>query len=511
MEIRNLQSLLVCSIILWRVSSTEDDWIFGWRSRLASLILILCSPFTLFHCGWMKRLLDRWTPLIQFLRMRCWWWRIWIYKNVSRKTMCVPNAWRPFSAARHPKERLCIPSRIGWGGNDTGRLGTWEFPLRIDSASWNSFESFMQFISCCKSCIRPESSKIVSWSSTNLRLARVSKVELWNFFNSVISLRLFWWASRNSKFCCNNCPCRSCWSRRWSSSAWMKFVSVNFCLALGKNSLFLSVQQSSNLCILTTWLSRSPRSFSNRSPRSFGHRRRLTDRQVFSLSDGHVLGELHAAYPRVRRHRTRRPRETLAWSKTAARSGALCRTRRRSPWSRRRWAHNLWGSRSRQWRPYPFWADCTGTLRASRWVSGRSATKGSRGKWWREWRDQWRGRTAHIVGACGWVGDGRCSDLSHAVQCAMWRYADTRWTRLGTLKCSCWRPLCGRQSWLSCRHWCRSCSRATSPRKHNIPILNSHFCAFSLIVRLLSDCIKWSSILYCSHLLHSLAPRKRVI
>ena len=51
----------------------------------------------------------------------------------------------------------------------------------------------------------------------------------------------------------------------------LKFVSVNCCLALGKNSLFLSVQQNFNLC-------------SNRSPRSFGHRRRrLTDRQVFSL------------------------------------------------------------------------------------------------------------------------------------------------------------------------------------------------------------------------------------
>ena len=44
-KIRNLQSLLVCSIILWRVSSTEDDWIFGWRSRLASQILI----FLAFH------------------------------------------------------------------------------------------------------------------------------------------------------------------------------------------------------------------------------------------------------------------------------------------------------------------------------------------------------------------------------------------------------------------------------------------------------------------------------
>ena len=33
------------------------------------------------------------------------------------------------------KEGLNIPSGIGCGGNDTGRLVTWEFPLRIDSAS----------------------------------------------------------------------------------------------------------------------------------------------------------------------------------------------------------------------------------------------------------------------------------------------------------------------------------------------------------------------------------------
>ena len=71
MKIRNLQSLLVCPIILWRVSSTEDDWIFGWRSRLASQILILFLPFTFLHCERMERLFDWRIPLIQFLRIRC--------------------------------------------------------------------------------------------------------------------------------------------------------------------------------------------------------------------------------------------------------------------------------------------------------------------------------------------------------------------------------------------------------------------------------------------------------
>ena len=55
-EIRNLQSLLVCPIILWRVSSTEDDWIFGWRSRLSSQISILFWSFTFLRCRHMKRL-----------------------------------------------------------------------------------------------------------------------------------------------------------------------------------------------------------------------------------------------------------------------------------------------------------------------------------------------------------------------------------------------------------------------------------------------------------------------
>ena len=124
-----------------------------------------------------------------------------------------------------PKERLSIPPGIGWGGKDTGWLVTWECPLRTDSASWKSFESFIQLISFCNSCILPVSSRIVSWSSAILLLAIVSKVELWNFFNSSISFRLFSWASRKSQFCFNTCSWRSCCSRRWSSSAWARWSS----------------------------------------------------------------------------------------------------------------------------------------------------------------------------------------------------------------------------------------------------------------------------------------------
>ena len=47
-----------------------------------------------------------------------------------------------------------------------------------------------------------------------------------------------------------------------------------------------------------------------------------TDRQTSLLveSDGYVLGELREAYPRVQRHRARRPRETLLSEKNGGES-----------------------------------------------------------------------------------------------------------------------------------------------------------------------------------------------
>ena len=90
------------------------------------------------------------------------------------------------------KECLNIPSGIGWGGKDTDRLATWECPLRTDSETWKSLETFMQFTSFCSSCTLPDNSIIVFWSSMNFRLASVSKVELWNFRYSSISVRLRW-------------------------------------------------------------------------------------------------------------------------------------------------------------------------------------------------------------------------------------------------------------------------------------------------------------------------------
>ena len=69
-------------------------------------------------------------------------------------------------------EGLNIPSGIGCGGKDTGRLVTWEFPLRTESAFWKSLESFIQLTSLCNSCTLPDNSKIVFWSSMSYRLAR---------------------------------------------------------------------------------------------------------------------------------------------------------------------------------------------------------------------------------------------------------------------------------------------------------------------------------------------------
>ena len=85
---------------------------------------------------------------------------------------------------------LNIPSCIGCVGKDIGRLVTWEFPLRTDSASWKSLESFIQFSSFCSSCTLPDNSKIVFWSLISFRLASISNVKFWNFRNSSISVRL---------------------------------------------------------------------------------------------------------------------------------------------------------------------------------------------------------------------------------------------------------------------------------------------------------------------------------
>ena len=119
-----------------------------------------------------------------------------------------------------PRERLIIPPGFWKSVKNAGLLVTWDCPLRTDSASLKSLESFMQLISVYSSWILAVRSRIVPRSSVNFLLANVSNVEPWNRFNSSISFRLFSWASRSSRFCSNNCTWRSCWSRRSCSSPW---------------------------------------------------------------------------------------------------------------------------------------------------------------------------------------------------------------------------------------------------------------------------------------------------
>ena len=158
MRIRNLQSLLVCSIIIWKSSLTWDEWISGWRSWLASLILscVWVLTFTR-HMWWWVFWYIR-NPKIESSWIRCWRRRRWICKNVSWKTLRIPNIWRPFVAARHSQ-------RTAWkGGKNAGWLATWDCPLRTDSPSLKSLESFIYLTSVCKSWILAVRSRIVPCS-----------------------------------------------------------------------------------------------------------------------------------------------------------------------------------------------------------------------------------------------------------------------------------------------------------------------------------------------------------
>ena len=73
--------------------------------------LDLVRVFTFLCCKHIRRLFNGCSPWVQFLRIRSWWKYIWISKNVSRYTMCVPKAWRPFFAARRHEWRPQHPFR----------------------------------------------------------------------------------------------------------------------------------------------------------------------------------------------------------------------------------------------------------------------------------------------------------------------------------------------------------------------------------------------------------------
>ena len=165
MKIRNLQSLLVYlhnslkSLLHWR-------WLNLWltvQTGISDLELVFVSilSFTLFHRGWVKRLLDRWTPLIQFLWIRYWWWRIWIIKTFP-DIPCVSQLLGGPSLRLGPqKERLSIPSGVGWGVMTLIDWSRGNFHCELVQHPGNPLESFIQFTSFCNSCTLPESSKSV--------------------------------------------------------------------------------------------------------------------------------------------------------------------------------------------------------------------------------------------------------------------------------------------------------------------------------------------------------------
>ena len=177
MKIWNLQSFLVCPIILWRISVTRDDWFFGLRFRLASLILSWCLAF-IYYMWWCVFWFIR-TPWIQFLRIRCWRRRGWICKNVSRYAMCVPNAWRHIFAARHSYSTGWHSTRnwMRWERHRlTGNVGmSTAYWFSILEISWiiHTINFILQFL-------------YLASEFKDSIFAIVSNVETWHLFNSYI-------------------------------------------------------------------------------------------------------------------------------------------------------------------------------------------------------------------------------------------------------------------------------------------------------------------------------------
>ena len=131
MRIWNLQPLLVCTIILWKSSLTRDEWLSGWLSWLASLILSWCLAFT-HHMWWCVFWYIR-DPRIGLLRIRCWRRTLLdLQKRFPIYHACPKISGGLSLRLGIPREQLSIPPRSRKGGKNAGWLGTWESPLRTD-------------------------------------------------------------------------------------------------------------------------------------------------------------------------------------------------------------------------------------------------------------------------------------------------------------------------------------------------------------------------------------------
>ena len=154
MEIRNLQSLLVCSI----KSLHHWRWLNLWLTVLTGiedLDLVLS-----FHSSplWTNEAAPRSTNSIDAILED---------KVLSRTQLDLQKTfsdipcesqmlWGPSLRLDNPIERLSIPPGTWWIGNDTGRLVTCECPLRTDSAflklSWiiHTIDFILQFLYLAK-------------------------------------------------------------------------------------------------------------------------------------------------------------------------------------------------------------------------------------------------------------------------------------------------------------------------------------------------------------------------
>ena len=172
--------------------------------------------------------------------------------------------------------------------------------------------------------------------------------------------------------------------------------------------------------------------------------------------------------------------------------------------------HKMCGSRSRQWRPYSLWAECAGLSTNFKWV-----------KKWKECDRRWvkgeeKGEIkvdgephtswAHVDGM---TSEHKTHDLSHAVhvQCMTmcWhKMNETRHVHPGFRV----DVLCVEDSHGG--HVVIGVGRGIVQRHHASITYQDWNLTFSPFLYMLSDCMLWSSLLSCSHLLHTFAPRKRV-
>ena len=149
--------------------------------------------------------------------------------------------------------------------------------MRTDQASGNFLELFKQLISFCNYCILPMSSKIVCWSSTNLRLASVESRTLkflqffdfidtshelhedvsfasWLFMNKLLISSMAFFCFSATKFFLQ---LDRFTHFLYTSSVIIskEFVFSNIRLTVGENLLHQSVQMShTNLCMFKVFV-----------------------------------------------------------------------------------------------------------------------------------------------------------------------------------------------------------------------------------------------------------------